>query len=125
MLPLLITLLVSCAGPGAGSERRRGDPDVILRDEIDDGTARTAYELVQSLRPQWLITRGITNLAQAAGVEYIVIYLDNARLGPPARMREVALASVQYLRFFSAPEATQRWGGGHLHGAILISSRSR
>lgn len=121
---LLMTLLVSCGSSGAGSGRL-GDPSVIAQDEIDSSGAQTAYQLVQSLRPQWLITRGITNLAQAAGAEDIVIYLDNARLGDRQTMRRVALGPVQYLRFFTAPEATQRWGGGHLHGAILISTRSR
>ncbi len=124
VLPLLMTLLMSCGSPGA-EIARLGDPDVLTRDEIDDSSARTAYELVESLRPQWLRTRGLTNLAQAAGAESIVIYLDNARLGAPNSMRGVALGNVQYLRFFTAPEATQRWGGGHLHGAILISTGSR
>ena len=98
---------------------------MLTRDEIDDSSAGTAYELVRSLRPQWLRTRGLTNLAQAAGAESIVIYLDNARLGPPDNLRRVPLGAVQYLRFFTAPEATLRWGGGHLHGAILISTQSR
>ena len=91
---------------------------------MDNSGARSAYDVVQSLRPQWLRTRGLANLAQAAGVEDIVIYLDNARLGNREAMRGVALGPVQFLRFFTAPEATQRWGAGHLHGAILISTRS-
>jgi hypothetical protein len=123
MLPLLMTLLMSCAAPGA-EIAQLGDPDVLTRDEIDDSSARTAYELVRSLRPQWLITRGQRSLEQPAEVS-IVIYLDNARLGAPDSMRGVALGAVQYLRFFPAPEATLRWGGGHLYGAILISTERR
>ena len=123
MVPLLMVLLVSCGTPGIGSGRS-GNPNIIPRDEIDTSTATTAYQLVESLRPQWLIGRGITTLAQAAGAEDIVIYLDNARLGDRETMRRIALGPVQYLRFFRAPEATQRWGGGHLHGAILISTRN-
>jgi len=126
MVPLLMTLLVSCAAPGAGGGRQLSDPDFITREQIDEsGSSRTAWDLVNSIRPQWLITRGLANLAQAAGVEDIVIYLDNARLGDRETMRRVSLGSIQYLRFFTAAEATQRWGGGHLHGAILISTRSR
>ena len=123
MVPLMMVLLVSCGTPGIGSGRP-GDPNILLREEIDRSGARTAYDAVQALRPQWLVTRGITTLAQAAGVEGIVIYMDNARLGRPEEMRRIALGSVQYLRFFSAPQATQRWGGGHLQGAILISTQS-
>ncbi len=123
MVPLLMALLMSCGTPGSQGTLL-GDPDVITRDEIAENNASNAYELVQSLRPQWLITRGQRSLQQPAEVS-IVIYLDNARLGAPDSMRGVALGAVQYLRFFPAPEATQRWGGGHLHGAILISTQSR
>jgi hypothetical protein len=101
------------------------DPDVITREEIDDSSARAAHDLVQTLRPQWLRTRGVTNVRQAAGGEGIAVYLDNARLEGVDAMRQVALGPVQYLRFFTAPEATLRWGGGHIHGAILISTESR
>ena len=123
MVPFLTVWLVSCGAAGVGSGRT-GDLNIIPRDEIVTSNATTAYQLVQSLRPQWLVGRGITTLAQAAGAEDIVIYLDNARLGNRETMRRIALGPVQYLRFFRAPEATQRWGGGHLHGAILISTRN-
>jgi len=125
MVPLLMTLLLSCAAPGAGSGRQLSDPDFIMRDEIDEsGSSRTAWDLVNSIRPQWLFTRGISTLSQAVGAETIIIYMDNARLGTPNSMRGVPLGNVQYLQFFSAPEATLRWGGGHLQGAILISTQS-
>jgi hypothetical protein len=101
------------------------DPDYILREEIDRSTARSAYELVRNHRPQWLQTRGLTTLRQAAGQDGIEVYMDNARLGDVQAMRQVTLAAIQYLRFFTASEATQRWGGGHLNGAILISTRPR
>jgi hypothetical protein len=102
-----------------------GDPDVITREEIEESTAVTAYDLVANLRPQWLRTRGISTLAQAAGAEDIVVYMNNARLGFPDAMRRVPLGAVQYLQFFTAREATHRWGAGHLHGAILISTQRR
>lgn len=123
-LPLLITAVCSCASPG-GSPSPLGDPDVITREEIEESTAATAYDLVLNERPQWLRTRGISTLAQAAGQEDIVVYLNNARLGFRDAMRRVSLGAVQYLQFFDAREATYRWGAGHLHGAILISTQRR
>ncbi|HET9949366.1 MAG TPA: hypothetical protein VFQ22_10635 [Longimicrobiales bacterium] len=126
VLPLwvLAAVVASCATAGA-PEETLGDPELILREEIEESTARNAFELVQTLRPQWLRTRGLTNLRQAGGVEDIVIYMDNARLGYPEELRRVPLAAVEYLEFFDAREATQRWGGGHIHGAILVSTRAR
>jgi hypothetical protein len=125
VLVLLLTgLLAACASSGSRGSSPMGDPDVITREQIGgQGSARNAYDLVQSLRPQWLITRGLTTLRQAAGEEDVVVYMDNGRLGYRDELRRVPLGSVQYLRFFSASEATQRWGAGHLHGAILISTQ--
>ena len=128
IVPVLMTLLASCAAPSFGGDgvTPRGDPDVITREEMDENSAGTAYALVQTLRPQWLQTRGFTNVRQAAGAGGIAVYMDNARLGDGVNeMRRVALAAVQYLQFFDAREATLRWGGGHVNGAILISTRNR
>jgi hypothetical protein len=124
VLPLSAAGLSSCASTGT-APARLGDPDVITREEIEESTAGTAYDLVLNLRPQWLRTRGISTLAQAAGAEDIVVYMDNARLGFRDAMRRVPLGAVQYLQFFAAREATHRWGAGHLHGAILISTQRR
>lgn len=125
LLPLLVLSLASCAPRGARSTGL-ANPDIITREEIDESVgSRNAYELVQTLRPQWLITRGITNLRQAAGAEDIVVYMDNARLGYREELRRVTLGAVRYLEFFDAQRATQRWGGGHLHGAILVSTTDR
>lgn len=122
-LTFLLASGAACASPGTGTTAR-SDTEVILRAEIDASQAANAFDLVQSHRPQWLRARGIHTFAEAAGEEALVVYLDNARLGPPETMREVGLGSVQYLRHFDAKQATQRWGAGHLQGAILISTQA-
>ncbi|MGD2044704.1 MAG: hypothetical protein PVJ80_00085 [Gemmatimonadota bacterium] len=130
-VPLVAALLAACASsssstPGGTPDEPRVDRNLITREEIDDSPgSRNAYELIQSLRPQWLITRGITNLRQAAGEEDVVVYMDNARLGYSNELRRVPLGAVRYLQFFDARRATQRWGQGHIHGAILISTSDR
>ena len=123
-LPLLLMALSACASANRRSQPL-SDPDFIERDEIDESTSSTAYDLILAARPLWLQTRGLANLRQAAGEEDIVVYMDNARLGARESLRRVPLASVQYLQFFNAREATLRWGGGHLHGAILVSTQRR
>jgi len=128
VVPLFALLIVGCAsaGSGAGGDSPVGDPDLITREEIDRTTgSQNAYDLIQALRPQWLITRGLATQRQATGEDDIVVYLDNARLGYRGELRRVTLASVRYLEFYDARRATLRWGGGHLHGAIYISTRDR
>jgi hypothetical protein len=133
ILTLVAVAAASCAsssdpvpGEGANMGRPMGNPDLILRQEIDETlSAQNAMQLIQSVRPQWLITRGIANLRQATGEEDIVVYMDNARLGYREALRRVPLGGVRYLEFFDARRATQRWGSGHLHGAIFISTQER
>ena len=119
-------MVASAGSGGGGGDSPIGNTDIITREEISrTGSAQNAFQLIQTLRPQWLITRGITNLRQAAGEEDIVIYMDNARLGYRDQLRRVPLGGVRYLEFYDARRATQRWGGGHIHGAIFISTRDR
>lgn len=127
IVPLAAVALAACASsssvPGGTPDEPRSDPDMITREEIDRSPgSRNAYELIQSIRPQWLITRGLTNLRQASGAEDIVVYMDNARLGYREELRRVPLGGVRYLQFYDARRATQRWGQGHIHGAIFIST---
>lgn len=126
-IPLALVVGACASGSGGGGgESPIGNTDIITREEIDRSSgSRDVMEVIQALRPQWLITRGITNLRQAAGEEDIVVYMDNARLGFRDALRRVPLGGVRYLEFFDARRATQRWGGGHIHGAILISTRDR
>jgi hypothetical protein len=126
MLPFLFVALSSCASATGSRSSPMGDTDIIARADIADSrSASNAYDLILALRPLWLQTRGLANLRQAAGEEGIVVYMDNARLGDIQTLRRVPLGSIQYLEHFSAPEATQRWGGGHIHGAILVSTQRR
>ena len=125
---LLTVLSAGCASASSGGNRDNpvGDSDLITREEIDRATgSQNAYDLIQSLRPQWLITRGFANQRQATGEDDIVIYMDNARLGYRRELRRISLGSVRYLEFYDARRATLRWGGGHLHGAIFISTQDR
>ena len=121
---LVLLLVIAACGSTDGVGRTPApERDRISRAEIDASSAANAYDLVQSLRPQWLTVRGIRTMDEMVGQNPILVYMDNARLGGPDALRNVPHGSVRYLRFFNAAEATQRWGGGHLHGAILISTQ--
>lgn len=127
--PLFVVLLAACASSGSGvpgaGENPMSDPDYILREEILDSNISVAYDLVRNRRPQWLQTRGVSNVRQLAGQQGIVVYRDNFRMGDVEALRTMGLGDVLYLRFLSASEATQRWGANHMNGAILVSTRPR
>jgi hypothetical protein len=133
----LLLLLAGCASGGSGPDSERGDRSVIERAEMETSTATNAYALIQSRRPNWFRTRGTQSFREQGQVRgqgqreaasvvpgelTIVVYLDNAKLGSINELRGVALDHVRSIRFLDATAATQRWGGGHTHGAILVST---
>ena len=125
--------------PGPRSER----PEVFARDgrylgeaEIRASDARNAYELIYFTRMQWLIPRGTNSIAEGArgeahgnfeitvtpGRDKIIVYMDDVRLGGVEAMRDVPAELLTSARFLDAREATLRYGGGHAHGVIALST---
>jgi hypothetical protein len=141
---LLLTACASNAGPG----RVRGNQNVISAEEIAASGALTALQLVQSLRPEWLRTRGIQSLSESthtigregnnaapvsngdsritipnAGRPQILVYLGQARLGDTSSLEQVMAVDVASIQFLGPQQATLRYGSDHTHGAIVITAR--
>lgn len=114
---------------------RRAGREVLTREQVQEAQAGTLYDVIQSLRPEWLQTRGTGSMRETPrgsadgiggdvavlpGIPTIRTYLDGSFLGDVDALRTVDPALVGEARFLSPAEATQRWGAGHLHGAILV-----
>lgn len=129
----LMATIVGCAtGSGSAATAAR-DRDVLAMEEIRRASATNAFDLVKSLRPNWLNTRGVDSFRESAraqgtrgqvtpGIDVLIIYLDNARLGGEETLRQIAVPTVTSLQYFDAKSATYKWGPGHTHGAILVST---
>ena len=106
----------------------------ITAEEIQhSGINGTVYDLVYSLRRNWLSLRGVETFNEApravevAGQEYIVpgeprliVYLDNARMGTVSQLRQLPIVGVTGVRYYDGAQATFKWGAGHSHGAIQV-----
>lgn len=108
---------------------------VITAEDIARTVAANAYEAVQSLRPRWLVLKDVLSLGQAVGGaaaaaadaevtgDYaILVYMDQSKLGGVETLREIDLPMIRYIRFYNGTEATYRWGWGHAHGVIYVST---
>jgi hypothetical protein len=126
-------LVTACASSG---ETRSGtrSTNMITAEEIAGSPATNAYELIQNLRPRWLHDRGQQTLGtvQRDGMDGpvavmattgIIVYLDGTRMGAVASLREVPTRDLRSAQRLNSGEATQRFGGGHPHGAILLTTR--
>ena len=121
LVPLLLLALVACTsgqrGPETGEPRARRDANRLSRQELAESHVTDSYEAIRLLRPNWLQKRGTLSATQPSDIK---VYLDNVELGGVQSLRSIPLNSVMRMEFLDASSATQRWGTGNVHGAILV-----
>ena len=130
---VLSLTILGCAPPSSVS---RPAPQTLnlhelARPEIEAEAARfaTAYDMVRTLRPTMLTTRGLTRAAQSRSAMWessteTKVYLDGLRYGGVESLRTISAVDVVEVRWLSAVDATIRYGTGNAAGAIAVTSRS-
>jgi hypothetical protein len=118
-LPFVAVLvLASCAtGTSGGSSL---NSDRISLEEIEQAGPSDAYTLIQKLRPVWLRWRGSTSFTQETDVK---VYLDGTPMGEREALRTIDTANIESIEYLDARRATNRYGSGHVNGAILVRTR--
>ena len=112
--------LWSCASGSQGPSR---DRNLISPEEIEAAAGvRTAYELIERVRPLWLRSRGdrSTHLTTE-----IVVYQDNTMLGDIETLRAVTIDLVGSVRSLDSAEAGRFAGLGsrHVERVIMIVTK--
>lgn len=123
----VLCLAIACASGGTSAAVRQ-NTSVISTEEITSSGATNAYEVIQKLRPNFLRTRGAVHGAPVGGTNNLeavdlVVYLNENRIGGSDQLRQISTTEISEIRYFSASEATTKWGTGHSAGAIQIVSR--
>ena len=116
---LLAAVLSGCASSGAAGPRV--DRNLLTREQILETNRQNAYDVVESLRANWMRTRGRTSLTQGDAV--VQVYLDDNRLGGVEALRGINTNLIQYIRWYDGITATGRWGLDHGAGVIYVSTR--
>ncbi len=115
----------------------RASRNILTLDEIRGSTVSDAYDLIQSLRKDWLVTRGTNSWSETArgtlqgspaapsgtivpGRDQIIVYLDDTRIGGVDALHDVSASLLTRAEFLDGRQATFRFGSGHAHGAILL-----
>lgn len=121
-LVVLLLLTAACASTSQGPRTSgRRDARQLTAEEIRTSSASNLYDVIRSQRPEWLIKRGQTSINLEGD---IVVYVDNVALGGPESLKSIDAQSVQAARFLNASEAQMRYGVGHMHGAIVVTTRT-
>lgn len=104
---------------------------ITLAEIQDSGLNGNAYDLIYSLRRNWLNERGVDGFSEATRFDgqsgatltaepRLIVYLDNARMGTLSALRDIPVAGITSIRYYTPGEANFRWGAGHEHGAIQV-----
>lgn len=122
-MALLLFVTAACASTSSEQRRTstRRDARMLSAEEIKSSSASNLYDVIRSHRPEWLIKRGQTSINLEGD---IVVYIDNVALGGPESLKSIDVQSVQVVRFLNASEAQMRYGVGHMHGAIVVTTRT-
>ena len=114
----MAVLFAACAGRGATTTPGI-DRNLLVQDQFADRGFHTAYDVIESMRANWLSTRGPDSFQSAS---HIQVYLDGVRVGGTETLRTIDIRPVTYIRFFDGVAATARWGLDHGAGAIYVST---
>jgi hypothetical protein len=120
-----VAVTAACGGHhAAGTTPRGSNSQVITADEMSRTNATNLYEVVDRLRPRWFRSLRASAMV-GAQVNEIVVYLDRSRMGGPEVLRQIQLAGVQLVRFYTPSEAEGEFGLGHMNGAIQVVMETR
>jgi hypothetical protein len=95
------------------------DRNLLVQEQFADHGFNTAYDVIESMRSNWLAARGPDSFTTPSQVQ---VYLDGTRVGGVDMLRTIDLRPVTYMRFFDGVAATARWGLDHGAGAIYVST---
>jgi hypothetical protein len=118
---LVMVLTAVAAGCASTSEGAGGDPNVLTQDQIAGSYARNAYELIEHLRPRWLIRRAERSQRLPTG---ILVYQNRSLIGGLDVLRDIPTQGIYSVRYFDATQAGRLPGAGStvVDGAIVIST---
>jgi len=115
----MVAIAMAPACARRGSTTTHVDRSVITHDQLAAHKFTNAYEAVEALHSNWLITKGADSFSTPGAVR---VYLDNTNLGGVDKLRDITMEAVQFIRYFDGVTATARWGLDHGNGVILVST---
>lgn len=111
---LMVATLAAC-GPAGSAAPGRGNPRLLTEEEIRAAPSNNLFEVVQRLRPAWLVgkyeggTRG-----------YPAVYVGSQRSGDIEYLRSVETSNVLEVHYFDPISASSRFGRNASFGVIQI-----
>ena len=115
------TAMLACSATKGTSGKKSYSRDLITHEEIQGKMAPSAYELIRSLRPHWLRSRGAKSLKYEAKASYPTVYVNDSHYGDLNSLSGIAIRNISAIQYLNSGDATTRFGLDHAGGAILIT----
>ena len=124
---LLPTLLLTRIATAQEVKKVRYDPDRIFADEVAAraSDAKTAYDIVKRLRPQFLRQRGSGSIRNYTPVPVRVFVDGILQSRDVSALNEIMAHSVVEISYLNGSDATTRYGTGYENGAIVVTTGRR
>lgn len=116
--PVIVALLL---GGGALPIAAQSRNTITLAEIQTLPAARNALEVIQSLRPNFLIPRPSGSLRNPTPVS-IKVYVDGVPRGGPEALVVIPANLLVEIQYLKGTDATTRFGINHESGAILVKT---
>ncbi len=116
-----LALTTACASSGGRSPGY--DRDRISTEELEERSFANMYDVVSSMRPNWL--RTAMGPSGSSATSSPLVYVDGRRLGGTDMLRSVSAQSVRSARYLSATEGQNKYGMAEARPVIEITTQGR
>lgn len=110
---------IGCGRTAADPAAPRVDLNLITREQVIESRTTNAFDVVATLRSNWLLPRGTDSFSRPGEVQ---VYFNDTRLGGVSTLQRITLNEIGYIRYFDGTEASARWGLDHGHGVIYVAT---
>src|SRR5688500_14201313 len=126
---IALAMIVCCAAADDRSSPTRVTAKAIFlgAEEIANAyaDARSAWDSIARLRPNWLAARGVTSLVYGgAGTDFAVVFVDGQRYGDLQSLRNIQAYQVGSAQYYDVTQAGANFGiRGGSSGVIEIKMK--
>ncbi len=121
VLAMVFTTACASTGGTTGESRRS---DRLTRDEIMGAEVTNLYDVIQRLRPRWLVVRGTRSINMETS---IVVFQNDMHLGNVESLKQMSPELAYSIEYMDGQRASATLpgitSGQHVEAAIIIRTR--
>lgn len=118
---------IACASPGTPGSGAPQKGTLLTAAEIAtfEPEGKTAYDMVERLRPRWLQARGVRSLrGQSDSTEFALVVVDGHPMGRIQRLRDIEAFQVEDVRYSDPSESSGKFGERGASGVIEVRMKT-